>query len=156
MPLAHRLTEIVLHSLANFEMVEGQVWHNYHWRQPEVNFLNFCLSQGYVSAGDLHHSVQARILEIGADMFTQTSRREGWVYADHVTSPPALAFAIQEKQLTDQQLAQIRFDHDDTAETFMHSRIVTLVADVMKQLTQDVPLEKLILRNRVVALNLSD
>ena len=136
--LADKIKEAILYSIGKFDMIDANVWRNHHWGQQEVLFLNFCLQQGPLSGEDFYNAVKTRIIEIGEEMQLQASdtktRKGEW--ADHVTSTSALGFAIQAGHFKPKQLDAIRFDHDDTAESFMKGRVDTLVADIMIQLTK--------------------
>ncbi len=140
--LTDKLRAEILMSLADFRLVGGKIWRNHRWTKTEVEFLNFCLNQKYLSLQEFFEAVEKRIIVLGYEMYKQatpsssTMRSREPEYADHVTSPEALAFAILHKRFTTAQLGAIRFDHGDTAETFMQGRIITLVEDVMKQLME--------------------
>ena len=139
MNISDRLRELVLHSLSDFKLIEDNLWRNFRWQQSEVNFLNFCLSHGHLTRQDFQTAVRNRIIRYAEDMHKQTSKYREWVHADHVTSPHALAYGIQEHHFSDLKLRMIHFDHGDTANTFMRGRVTTLVEDIMLQLMADIP-----------------
>jgi hypothetical protein len=134
MNIDDRLRELVLHSLIDFKLIEDKLWRNFRWRQSNTDFLNFCLEKGHLSDSDFHEAVRTQILNYAKAMYKQTANRDNWVYADHVTSSHTLAYAIQQNHFTSGMVHFIRFDHDDTAETFMKGRVENLVENVMHQL----------------------
>ncbi len=138
--LQDRLRAEINISLADFKLVGGKVWRNHRWTKTEVEFLNFCLNQKHLSLQEFYEAVEKRIIDIGYEMYKQATpsasirRSRAPEYADHVTSPEALAFAISRNRFTPAQLGAIDFDHGDTPATFMQGRTITLMEDVMKQL----------------------
>jgi hypothetical protein len=142
--LTEKLHAQIVSCISNFEMIGGNVWRNFRWTQAEVEFLNFCLNQKHLSTEDFYEAVERRILAIGHKMYKQATpsvsirRSREPQYADHVTSPEALAFAIAKGKFTPVQLDAIAFDHGDKPETFMKGKTKTLVEDVMMQLMADV------------------
>ena len=142
--LTDKLRAEILISLGDFKLIGAKVWRNHRWTKTEVDFLNFCLNQKLLSLQDLQDAVERRISGLGYEMYKQATpsssirRSREPQYADHVTSPEALAFAILHNRFTASQLGAIRFDHGDTPETFMQGRITTLVEDVMMQLMKHV------------------
>lgn len=95
-----------------------------------VDFMECIKKNGVLTHDELCRVVHHRLIELGRSLHEVSTRD----WADHIMSPHALAYAIQHDAFTQNELDQIKFDHDDTADTFMAGKIDNLVERVIKQM----------------------
>ena len=139
--LRGHLCDGLTHIFTRFDLYNKQVYFNGNsWDKLNTDFANWCLDKKLVQEDFLRNLVHLRIMQIGRYMYGQT-QRETSQWPDHVSSPEALAYAIKHNVFTTKELSQIRFDHDDTAETFMKEKVDYLDAEVLAQLLNREPFD---------------
>lgn len=130
----NELVEVVADIIKGIDLVEDRI-NRLGFDNQSARFLKFCLEEEIIQHGTVLYLVEVRLSKIAkrqADM----SARGTW--ADHVSSPHALAYAIQHGEFSPKELRKIRFDHGDTAETFMKGKVDDLVDKIMKDLVTEV------------------
>lgn len=121
----------------NFELMDGHIDHLTGWNNVDYQFLKFCMVNKIIDVRKLRDLVRKRLRKIGRDNFLYMKRLERLAtqYADHVPSPIALAFAIEEGEFAPFELEQINFDHGDNAETFMLEERKAFLTSIVRQIT---------------------
>lgn len=121
----------------NFELMGNHIDHLTGWSNVDYQFLKFCLVNKVIDMRILRDLVRKRLRKIGRDSFLYLVRNKHMAdqSADHVPSPIALAFAVEEREFTPFELEHIHFDHRDTAETFMQEERKQFLTRIVRQMT---------------------
>lgn len=87
------------------------------WDEFLARILRTALAKKAIPEEEVLNQLGERLKIAGRRCFEQ--HRDYRVHPDRVTHPAALAFAIQCGELTPEEVASIRFDDDQTPETFI-------------------------------------
>lgn len=112
------------------------------WGVTRFKFVQFCLYEKIVSEEELAIMAKARLLSWGRKNYEWLFLKGHFTkWPDHAPCRSALAFAIREGELTEVEIARIKFDHGDTAETFVTAFINDIISRTVIQFCQLEPLD---------------
>lgn len=95
------------------------------------------LRENVISRKDVEDAVHKALVAAGKRALLQCARGD---WPDHVISPQALAYVIELKLLSPKEIVSIKFDHNETAESFpalYNPRGAGLCADIAEQLLSE-------------------
>ena len=105
------------------------------WKPLHRDILKLTLQHKVMTNDQLLDQVTKRIWRIGTDMAIRSQAR--LEPASEVTSPQALAFALQHNKVPSEIAAAVCFDDGVTAGSFMQGEVDDLASDVLAQLLGD-------------------
>jgi hypothetical protein len=126
-----------IHAAALQVIAAAQIYDNkinrLMFSNADARFLAFCLENDIVSEKEVEEEIHKKLLNLGLRMAHIATKE----YADHVPSSHALAYALKCGAVPAPAIRDIRFDHGDTAETFMRDEIENLVTDLLDDLVRE-------------------
>ncbi len=110
----------------------------YGWGEPECDYVALCITHKIVTIREVRELLRKRLMAIGRENYEWVIyEKPTYVrYPDHCPSPPALAFAIQQDEFTEEEIGRITFDHGDTWRTFVQEEGKLLLDTVQRQIVR--------------------
>jgi hypothetical protein len=123
--------------IASVHLTRGELTTDFRWGKLERETLQLVLRNGVMKREDVLRHVEARIVVLGIDNALQSDRHK--ISAGAVTSPHALAFALQRDRIPVGVRDLILFDEGDAADNFMRNHVDDLPERIIKQLLGTTP-----------------
>lgn len=101
--------------------------------KKDALLVKWVIENEYVSRNALEDAVHDSICKIGRSIFEWHIQMPHSNYPDHALSPEALGYAMKHGIISSKEIAQIRFDHGQTADTYLQYS-EGLLEKVMRQL----------------------
>lgn len=86
------------------------------WDHDLAKLLSFAIRGKIISRMDVFALLGKKICRMGRSCFDQHLRGE---YPDHTFWPEAFAYSLQNGEFSEEEVGKIRFDHEQTVETFI-------------------------------------
>lgn len=103
--------------------------------KKDALLVKWIIDNEYVSKETLEHDVHESICNIGRNMLVWHLTSPLQNYPDHALAPEALGYAMKHGAISSEEIAQIRFDHGETADTYLQYS-EGLLEKVMRQLAE--------------------
>ncbi len=108
------LRKVVLNKLSSTLIINDFV---YSWNNSYRKILNCFIEENILEHEDIEEIFHKRLLQAGRQCFMQ--HLKAGIPPDHVGSPNALAYALDNDEFTSKEEEQIQFDHGETKEEFI-------------------------------------
>jgi hypothetical protein len=123
------LNKIVKETLTSLEIYgNGDIQG---WSQENAQVLASLVHKNVITRHDVSMCIHARLLEIGRACYEDHKKGE---YPDHTISPSAFAYTLKHYALNEEEEKSIRFDHGQTAESFIQTYEQNIAEKVLKKL----------------------
>lgn len=103
--------------------------------KKDALLVKWVIDNEYVPEEALERAMHESICKIGRSIFEWHLDMPHANYLDHSLSPKAVGYAMKHGAISNEEILQIRFEHDETADTYLQSS-EGLLEKVMTQLTE--------------------
>lgn len=109
------------------------------------NIINYAYSQKIIDDFSIESALETAVLAKARSDYELMIKegRNRIIYADHISSPECLAYGLQKSNFSKEEIKNIPFDHNETAETFQKDyNKKNLLSILRKELLEPTPLQK--------------
>lgn len=125
---------LLLDRIKQIPLAEKVISSLFMWDDKDTEILNFALEKGFVTNEELLGAIDVLLKRNGRISYVQ-HLRDKVAAPDHTISPQAFAYALKHGEFSQKEINTIKFDHDDTKESFEKTYCHDIEQTVMKQLT---------------------